>query len=104
MATESSMWFIETVEDEGKPLILRIREAAPSYATKETYPMLLAVTWAFDPEANNGMPLPDDVERMQQLEHVLEPVIADARQAFLTVVVTGNVCANGNGTPKTLPQ
>jgi len=77
-------------EDEGKPLLFRIRAAAPHYATKKGYPKLLAITWRFDPNANNGMPLPDVVERMQQLEDLLDPAFADARQAFLTVVATGN--------------
>lgn len=79
-----------TAEDDGKPLIFRIRETAPAFATKATFPKLLAVTWQFDPDTNNGMPLQGTVERMQQFEDLLEPVFANARQAFLTVVVTGN--------------
>src|SRR5262245_43176312 len=89
MSTDST-WFMASAEDDGKPLIFRIREAAPSYATKDDFPKLMALTWQFDPHANNGMPLPDAVERMQQLEDLLKPVFSDTRQAFLTVVVTGN--------------
>jgi len=89
MSTDST-WFMATGEDQGMLLIYRIREAASTYAPKAAFPKLLAVTWEFDPSTNNGMPLPDALERMQQLEHLLEPVFSDARQAFLTVVVTGN--------------
>ena len=77
MSTDST-WFMATGEDEGRPLIYRIREAAPAYATKATFVKLLAVTWQFDPSINNGMPLPDTVERMQQLENLLEPVFSNA--------------------------
>jgi Family of unknown function (DUF695) len=89
MSTDDT-WFMATSEDDGKPLIFRIRDAAPSYASKESFPKLLAVTWQFDPNINNGMPSADAVERMQQLEDLLVPVFSDTRQAFLTVVVTGN--------------
>jgi hypothetical protein len=79
-----------TGEDDGKPLIFRIRNGAPAFATKATFPKLLAVSWQFDPTTNNGMPPRDAVERMQQFENLLAPVFSNARQAFLTVVVTGN--------------
>jgi hypothetical protein len=84
-------WFLATGEDQGCPLVFRVREAPPRWATiKEDFQRLLAVTWQFDANANNGMPLPHDLERMLELENLLEPVFANARQAFLTVVVTGN--------------
>ena len=89
MSTDST-WFMATGDDEGMPLIYRVRESAPPYSTKAAFTKLLAVTWEFDPSTNNGLPLPDAHERMQQLEDLLEPIFSDARQAFLTVVVTGN--------------
>lgn len=89
MPSESN-WTMATGEDDGKPLIFRIRNRAPSFATSATFPHLLALTWQFDPTSNNGLPLSDALERMLELENVLEPAFANARQAFLTVVVTGN--------------
>jgi hypothetical protein len=79
-------WFLATGED----VIFRIREGPPTFATKEALPKLLVVKWKFDSEINNGMPLPDILARMQDLENLLEPVFTAARQAFLTVVATGN--------------
>ena len=83
-------WFMATGEDEGLPLIFRIREGPPAWATKADFRRLLVVSWPFDASANNGMPLQDTQERMLELENLLEPVFANARQAFLTGVATGN--------------
>jgi hypothetical protein len=88
--SSGSTWSIATAEDEGKALIFRIRNEAPTFATRATFQNLLAVSWQFDATSNNGMPLASEVERMQQLEDLLEPVFFNNRQAFLTLVVTGN--------------
>jgi Family of unknown function (DUF695) len=83
-------WSMATGEDNGKPLIFRIRNQPPSFARKDSFPHLLAVCWPYESPNDQGMPSQDVVGRMSQLEHLLEPAFEGARQAFLTVVVTGN--------------
>jgi hypothetical protein len=83
-------WSVATGEDNGKPLIFRIRNKAPSFARKKTFPHLLAVCWQYESPNDQGMPPHDVLERMKQLEGLLEPAFESAHQAFLTVVVTGN--------------
>jgi hypothetical protein len=81
---------VATGQDDGKPLILRIRNKPPSFARKEAFPHLLAVCWQYESPNEQGMPSEDVVARMSQLEDLLEEALEGARQAFLTVIVTGN--------------
>jgi hypothetical protein len=85
-----SRWSVATAEDDGKPLIFRIRNQAPSFATKANFPHLLTVSWQYESPNDQGMPAPAQAQRMAELEHLLEAGLDGAREAFLTVVVTGN--------------
>jgi hypothetical protein len=89
MASDDT-WSMATGEDNGKPLIFRIRNKPPSFARKEAFPHLLAVSWQYEPPNAQGMPSQEMVERMDQLEDLLMPALEGAREAFLTVIVTGN--------------
>jgi hypothetical protein len=89
MTTDDS-WSVATGEDDGKPLILRIRNEPPSFAQKKAFPHLLAVSWQYESQNDQGMPSQDVAEHMSQLEDLLEPAFEGARQAFLSVIVTGN--------------
>jgi hypothetical protein len=83
-------WSVATAQDDGKPLIFRIRNNPPSFARKEAFPHLLAVCWQYRSPNEQGMPSEEAAARMSELEELLEPAFEGARQAFLTVVVTGN--------------
>jgi hypothetical protein len=83
-------WRLAQGEDEGCALIFRIRESAPQFATKAAFPNLLAVTWKYESPNEHGMPAQADLEQMEQLEDLLVPAFENARQAFLSVVATGN--------------
>ena len=83
-------WSIATGEDDGKPLIFRIRKRAPAFATKAAFPHLIAICWPFESPNAQGLPSTEDTQRMSALEDLLKAGLEEARQAFLTVVVTGN--------------
>jgi hypothetical protein len=89
MASEDT-WRMATAEDDGKPLVFRIRERAPSFANKAAFPHLLAVSWQYEPPNDQGMPAQVDVDRMSELEDLLVPAFEGAKAAFLTVIATGN--------------
>lgn len=89
MATNDS-WRMATAEIDGNPLIIRIRERVPSFATKGVFSQLLAVGWEYEPSNDNGMPAQVDADRMNEFEDLLMPAFEGAKEAFLTVVVTGN--------------
>jgi hypothetical protein len=89
--TSDDTWSVATGEDDGKPLIFRIRNQPPSFASKKkVFPHLLAVTWQFESLDGSGMPSEEAVARMAQLEDLLMEAFENARQGFLTVIVTGN--------------
>jgi len=83
-------WKLAQAEDNGKPLIFRIREGTPEFARKEDFPLLLAVCWKYKSPNKEGMPSKADSDRMGELEDLLVPAFEGKRKAFLTVVVTGN--------------
>jgi hypothetical protein len=83
-------WSVATAEDDGKPLIIRIRNQPPVFADKKALPQMLAVSWQYEPPNKQGMPSQEAAERMSQLEDLLGLAFEEAGQAFLTVVVTGN--------------
>lgn len=83
-------WSIAEGEDRGKALIFRIRNQPPSFARKHEYPHLVAISWYFDSPSETGMPADDVFQRMAQLENLLKSALEQRRQAFVTVVVTGN--------------
>ena len=83
-------WKVATGDDNGKPLIIGIRNKPPPFVRKETFPHLLAVCWRYESPNEHGMPPEEMVARMNQLEDLLEKAFEGAQQAFLTVRVTGN--------------
>jgi len=89
MSSDDS-WSVATGDDDGKPLIIRIRNQPPSFARKEVFPHLLTVHWQYESPNEQGMPSEEIAARMSDLEDLLEPAFEGARQAFLTVIVTGN--------------
>jgi hypothetical protein len=89
MSDEES-WSLATAEDDGKPLLFRIRNQPPPFARKDQFPHLLAVSWSYEPADESGMPSDDEHARMNELEDLLVAALEDAMQAFLTVIVTGN--------------
>jgi hypothetical protein len=83
-------WSVAIGEDNGKPLIFRIRNQPPSFARKAAFPHMVAVTWEYESPNDQGMPSAEDTQRMTELEELLEAGLENSRQAFLTVIVTGN--------------
>lgn len=87
---QEDAWAVATGHDGGKPLIFRFREVVPPDISKPEFPNLLAISWQYDPDINNGMPTPKDNERMVLLEDLLEKALEGKKQSILTAVVTGN--------------
>lgn len=85
-----ALWFIAQGEDEGKPLIFRVRQERPEGISTDKYQHLLIVSWNYEPWNETGMPAQDQVTEMQFLENLLRAALEGPKQSFLTVVVTGN--------------
>lgn len=88
-------WSVATGEDEGRPLIFRLRTKPPAWHDRDDYPHLVAISWNFadDDEASDavdGLPDAETVERMEVLEDRLVEFLEESQAACLTAVVTGN--------------
>jgi Family of unknown function (DUF695) len=83
-------WKLAQAEDNGKPLIFRIRNTPPPFARMEQFPLLLAICWNYESPNDQGMPSKADADRMGELEDLLMPAFEGKQKAFLTVIVTGN--------------
>ncbi len=84
-------WSVGTVEDNGRPIIIRVLSKIPENISSLDYPNMIAITWNF--KSNSGMPSPSEKELMNELEDSVSELVESKRQALLTVVVTGNeVC------------
>ena len=89
-AQAETKWGVATAQDNGKPLIYRYIASPPAGIRITDYPHLVAISWTFDGSIRNGMPEPDVNERMIQLEDLLEKALESKKNAFMTLIVTGN--------------
>jgi hypothetical protein len=87
-AISQDVWEIYTAEDNGMPLVVRLRSDIPSTVTPSAYPHMIAITWQYKSES--GMPSALEKESMDDLEDTITSVVEPKNQGFLTVVVTGN--------------
>ena len=83
-------WTVAQGEDNGLPLIFRIRNQRPHGVEPPAYPHLIAVSWPYEPANEFGMPSSDVTALMTQFEELLDRALEGSQSAFLTVVVTGN--------------
>jgi hypothetical protein len=83
-------WAVAQGEDNGLPLIFRVRSQEPHGIDISLYPNLMAVSWSYEPVNVSGMPPPDVLRRMEQFEDALDSELEAVQSAFLTVIVTGN--------------
>lgn len=83
-------WTVAQGEDDGKPILLRIRNPAPKFAKKSKFAQMLAIAWPYESPGDHGLPVEEDLAAMTELEELLVAAFEDTKQGFLSVVVTGN--------------
>ena len=81
-------WVVAEAEDDGNPIILRIRQVPPEF-DRSAYPHMISVVWPYE-VAGEGMPGADEKEGMDALEDLLMPALERSSNAILTVAITGN--------------
>jgi hypothetical protein len=80
-------WLVAEAENEGSPVIYRIREGIPPGVQAVQYPYLLSILWRYEQVAS-GMPSEEDDELMRDFEEATDQ-LEKLRLGYLTVVVTG---------------
>ena len=83
-------WTLAQGEDNGLPLIFRIRNQRPTGVQPAQYPHLIGMCWSYVPENEFGMPSFEVMALTTQFEKLLGPALESSRSAFMTVIVTGN--------------
>ena len=86
--TSNDPWLIAQGEEDGLPLLFRMRELLPAGVEPESYPHLVNIIWQFD-STGSGMPADDLVDRMNEFEDRLDAVEGGAI-GYLMVSITGN--------------
>ncbi|KKL95621.1 hypothetical protein LCGC14_1852770 [marine sediment metagenome] len=90
-AAADDKWSVGTIEDNGRPIIIRAISNIPENIDPSLYRNMIAITWKFKSES--GMPSSEEKERMNDLEDSISSLVESKSQAILTIVVTGNEVA-----------
>jgi hypothetical protein len=86
----SDRWSVAVGEVDRKRMLYRVRLEAPGFASAANFPHLLLVSWIFASPNEEGLPAPKDLERMTELENLLQAAFETAGQGFLSAIVTGD--------------
>ena len=86
--TGTDPWLIAQGEEDGLPLLFRMRELMPDGVEPEKYPHLVSILWQFD-TSGSGMPPDDVVDLMNEFEDRLDK-LEGAAIGYMMVSITGN--------------
>ncbi len=90
MNFEVGNWAVAQYTDEdGLPIVVKHLSHSPSAAIRAGLQHLAVIRWPYDGSTNNGLPTPEDNERMNQLEDNLEKLETPGR-VMLAYTKTGN--------------
>lgn len=68
-------WTVGTADQDGQPLVIRVRSQMPDAAARQRHPHLVVVGWPYD-GADTGLPTTEDAAAMQAFEDAVESGIA----------------------------
>lgn len=85
----NGQWTMTAGEDDGRPVIFRVRADRPAGLDPAAYPHLITAIWKYETDNAVGMPTAADAERMTAFEDLLSAKFHPAMAAVLTAVETG---------------
>jgi len=83
-------WMVAETEEDGMPMVYRVRQNIPDHVEVDEFPYLVCVVWAYEPVVDNGMPGGEVAERQATFEDALDGFIENGGDSEHMVVVTGN--------------
>jgi hypothetical protein len=88
---ENCEWLLLEIEapHEENPFIVRIRGAKPPGISVEDYPVLINLCWFTEETSDNGMPTPEALDTMLEMEELLNGLDGESI-GFMMFSVTGN--------------
>lgn len=81
-------WATATGDEDGKPVLYRVRIGRPEGLDPEEYPHQITVLWTYEP-GPDGLPTSDVLARMEEFEKLLGSVLQPQLAAVMVAVVTG---------------
>jgi hypothetical protein len=87
---EEEKGVIGRVYEDGLPVIYKFVNELPQDSVRSNLSWLTVISWKYDGESNNGMPLNDDNQRMIVLEDTIEDHIENDQVLRLVYSRTGN--------------
>jgi Family of unknown function (DUF695) len=83
-------WSVVESEDQGNPLIIRLRQEIDCLVGQKLYPHLLMVTWKFPNPMDSGLPKPNEAQEASEFENLLVNGVESSSCALLTCIATSN--------------
>lgn len=87
---EEAKGIIGRMHEDGRPVIYKFVNEMPPAAVRQQLQWLTVISWKYDGSSNNGMPLPNDNQRMIKLEETIEDQIENDRVLRHAYSRTGN--------------
>jgi hypothetical protein len=81
-------WTVATADQDGQPILLRMRASMPEAAARAAFPQLVIIGWPYDGD-EGGMPLQSDAEAMQRFEDAVEAGLTDEALGLQVASLTG---------------
>jgi hypothetical protein len=88
-ASPGGLWSMAVGDDEGRPVLFRVRTEMPAELVRAGLPHLIAMLWPYQPDNDAGLPSSADAEQMSAFEDCLTNALQATDQAIMTAVVTG---------------
>lgn len=82
------VWFGAKGEEDGKPLIFRGRQGAPS-GIESGYPTRVSIYWSYVPENESGLPDDETTDAQHAMENALDK-LDSPEFGYLMLVILGN--------------
>ena len=81
-------WTVGTADQDGQPIIIRVRGRLPDAAAREANSQLVVIGWPYDGN-ETGLPLEADKASMDRLEEALEAGLAGTTLGVQVASLTG---------------
>ncbi len=87
---ERDPWLVAETEEDGMPMVYRVRQNIPDLVKVDDFPHLVCVVWEYQTDIDNGLPDGEVAELQALFEDALDSFIEKGGDSEHMVVVTGN--------------
>jgi hypothetical protein len=81
-------WTVGTADQDGQPIIIRVRSRMPDVADRQRHAQLVVVGWPYD-GTETGLPTSDDTAAMQDFENAVEAGLERGGAGTQVASITG---------------